>query len=402
MGEVAHTPAYAGVDTHKDTNMLGLKDALGRTIGAWEFLATPEGYADMAVKIADVSIPVGIEGTRSYGAGLARYLASQGFEVYEAIKPKREQRHRGKSDAGDALAAAGNMAAGKRSKVKETAGGVESIRWLMVAREQLIRHMTQLSNCVDGMLVTAPDEVRLRWREGGEPRMRGLAATRPSNDVGRVLHLMAKRWIEASKQAEELEGKIERLVVASFPRVIGASCVGAISAARLILAAGSNPERMKSEAAFSMLCGTSPIPASSGKIERHRLNRGGDRQANRAIHEIARARLAHDKRSRAYVSKKMAQGKSRREAIRCLCRYIAREMFGLLAADQTPLGDPARLAQRRKKLGLTQKQAAKGAGITASKLGRLERKIEYDDASLVKYADYLAAAEDGALAEIED
>lgn len=396
MGATPGAPAFAGVDTHKDTNMLGLKDALGREIGTWEFPAGPAGYDALADAIGDASVPVGVEGTRSYGAGLAARLRERGFRVYEVVRPRRGRRRRGKTDAGDALAACDDVAAGRCLPVKELDGDVASLRWLMAAREQVVGHMSRLARCLDSLLVTAPAGTRERWRGlSGGARMGAIAAGRPSDAAGRALRVPAVRWRDASEQADLLESEIRAVVAAAFPSLIGAPCVGAVSAARLVLAAGSNPGRMRGEAAFSMLCGTSPIPASSGRTDRHRLNRGGDRQANRAIHEIARARMAHDPRTRAYVGRKMSEGKSRREAVRCLCRYIAREAYRLLTGPQEPACDQSALAARRSAAGLTQAQAAEGAGITRSKVGRLERLVEYHTDSLARYDAFLSRVESG-------
>lgn len=380
-------PAFAGVDTHKDTNMLGLKDALGRTIGTWEFPADPGGYEALADAIGDASVVVGVEGVRSYGVGLAACLARRGFEVREVVRPRREQRRRGKSDAIDALAACDSVAAGRSLPAKGLGGCAAALRPLMVAREQTVSHMTRIACCVDSLLVTAPPGVRERWRAlSGAALMRGLAASRPRDAYGRSLRLLARQWVEADAQAGALEREIAALLSGEYPSLVGAPCVGAITAARLVLAAGSNPGRMRGEAAFSMLCGTSPIPASSGKSSgRHRLNRGGDRQANRAIHEIARARMAHDPRTRAYIEKKTSEGKSKREAIRCLCRYIAREAYRLLTGPQEAPCDQSGLAARRRDAGATQAQVAEAAGIARSKVGRLERMVEFDSAALAAY-----------------
>lgn len=391
---IGMAPAFAGVDTHKETNMLALADGLGRPIGTWEFASDPAGYGALADAIADASVPVGVEGTRSYGAGLVSALEERGFSVYEVVRPRREQRRRGKTDAMDALAACENVAAGRCLPVKRLEGQVEALRWLMTEREQVVGHATQLACCLDSMLVTAPTPLRERWRGlAGAARMRAIAASRPRGQAGQSLKRLAKRWCDAERQAGELEAEIRAAVAGSFPRLLGAPCVGAISAARLILAAGSNPGRMKGEAAFSMLCGTSPIPASSGKTSRHRLNRGGDRQANRAIHEIARARMAHDERTQRYIEKKMSGGMSKREAVRCLCRYIARETFRLLTGPQEAPCDQAGLASRRKALGVSQAQAARATGLTSSKVGRLERLDEYHNDALEKYHAFLLEME---------
>lgn len=395
MDATPGAPAYAGVDTHKDTMMLGLKDALLRTVGTWEFPATPEGYEALADRIGDTSVPVGVEGTRSYGAGLASALRARGFEVREVVRPRREQRRRGKSDAIDALAACDNVAAGRCLPVKDLDGGAEGLRFLMVAREQAVSQASEAACRLDCMLVTAPPGVREAWRGMTcEARARALAEAEPQDACGRALGALARMWVDARALAEELESEIAALVAGMFPALAGAPCVGAVSAARLVLAAGSNPGRVRSEAAFSMLCGTSPIPASSGRTDgRHRLNRGGDRQANRAVHEIVRARMAHDPRTQEYIAKKTREGKTKKEAIRCLCRFVAREVWRLLTGPQDTACDQGRLAARRRALGLTQAQAAEGAGVTRSKLGRLERLKEYDTASLVKIDAFLRSVE---------
>ena len=392
-------PAFAGVDTHKETNMLGLKDGLGRAIGTWEFPADPKGYAALADAIGDASVVVGVEGTRSYGAGLAAYLSGRGFEVREVVRPRRDQRRRGKSDAIDSLAACDSVAAGRSLPAKELGGCAAALRPLMVAREQAVSYMTRLACCIDSLLVTAPSEIRERWRGlSGPALMRAVAASRTADAHGRALKLLARQWAGAEELSGELEREVASLVSREYPSLVGAPCVGAVTAARIVLAAGSNPERMRGEAAFSMLCGTSPIPASSGKSSgRHRLNRGGDRQANRAIHEIARARMAHDPRTRAYIEKKISEGKSKREAVRCLCRYIAREVYRLLTGPQEAPCDQSLLARRCRAAGLTQGQAAEGSGLTRSKVGRLERMQEFDTASLARYSSFLEHTEKGKL-----
>ena len=384
--------AYAGVDTHKDTHTLALLDGLCRVMGTWEFPTGEAGYAELEQAIGDPRVQVGIEGAASYGAGLADYLQRRGYEVFEMIRPKRSQRRRGKSDPIDAIAAAKNLAAGEGLPVKSREGAAGAVNWLMLAREHAVRQMTAASNCIDSIVVTAPERIRAKYGElSGEARARKLASSRPSDACGEALKRFAKRFVAAKEEADELEAEIEELVKQAYPALIGSRGVGAISAARLIVAAGSNPERMKSEAAFSMLCGTSPIPVSSGRTDRFRLNRGGDRQANRAIHEIARTRMTNDERTRAYIAKKISEGKTKKEAIRCLCRFIAREVYNLLTGPQEPLPDAASLAERRKELGLTQADVARALGIHKMKVSRLERSIAIEMACLIEYESFLEA-----------
>ena len=396
MDSTAGRPAFAGIDTHKGTNTLALVDRLGRPVGTWEFPTGAAGYARLEEAIGDASVTVGVEGVRSYGAGVAAYLASRGYEVLEVVRPRREQRRRGKSDAIDALAAAANVAAGRGLAVKEAAGDVGDIGRLMTVREHFVRRMTEASNCIDSMVVTAPEAVRSRWGgSSGEGRIREIAATRPKDALQRCLRALARDWVRAKSDADALGAEIAALVARCCPALLGAPGIGPISAARLLVAAGSNPERMGGEAAFSMLCGTSPIPASTGSTSgRHRLNRGGNRQANRAIHEIARARMAHDPRTRDYIARKMAEGKTKREAVRCLCRFIAREVYRLITGPQEPLPDMGALAGRRRELGIPQAEVAAAIGATVAKVGRMERGAVFDGALMRAYSSYLDAVEE--------
>ena len=387
------SPAYAGVDTHRDTNTLALLDPLCRVIGTWEFPTGEAGYAELEAAIGDASVPVGVEGTGSYGAGLTAHLKAAGYDVYEVVRPKRAQRRRGKSDPIDAIAAARNLAAGEGLAPKEFEGAADSVRWLMTVREQLVRHMTAMANGVRAMLVKAPDRIRREY-EGMEAgaMMAKLAASRPRDACRRSMKVLAKRWIEAKGDADALEEEIKSLVVEACPALIGADGISAITAGRLIVAAGSNPGRMKSEAAFSMLCGTSPIPASSGKTSgRHRLNRGGDRQANRAIHEIVRARMSSDGRTRAYIARKMSEGMTKKEAVRCLCRFVAREVFKLMTGPQEPLPDGRELASRRKGLGLTQAMVGDALGMAPGVVSRLERGQTVSSARLAAIDELLSS-----------
>lgn len=391
--DVTAYPAYAGVDTHKDTNVLALLDPLCRVIGTWEFPTGEDGYAQLERAIGDPAVPVGIEGTGSYGAGLTTHLKAAGYDVYEVIRPKRAQRRRGKSDPIDAIAAAKNLAAEEGLVPKEFEGAADSVRWLMAVREQLVRHMTAMANSVKAMLVKAPDRIR-RDYEGIETRdmMARLVSSRPKDACRRSMRMLAKRWMEAKEDADALEEEIKSLVIKAYPALIGAEGVSAITAARLVVAVGSNPGRMKSEAAFSMLCGTSPIPASSGKTSgRHRLNRGGDRQANRAIHEIVRARMTFDGRTKDYIARKTSEGMTKKEAIRCLCRFVARDVFKLMTGPQGPLPDGRCLARRRKELGLTQEMVGDALGMAPDMVSRLERGRTVSSSRLAAIDEFLSS-----------
>lgn len=388
----AGRPAWAGVDTHRDTHCVALIDDRCRVIGTEAF---PTDDAGIAAAVAFIGgVPVGVEGTRSYGATLTRALMGAGCETYEVVRPRRDRtrRRRGKSDPEDAIRAARTVAAGDGIPVKLLEGGIERLRMLMCAREQFTCTMTRLSNCIDSLLLTASGAVTdtLRPVKGAE-RMRLIAGS--TDPAAEPLVPMARLWLELRELADAYESQIRDVVMATFPRLLGAPGVGAVDAARLVLAAGSNPERMADEAAFSMLCGTSPLDASSGRQVNHRLNRGGNRQANRAIHSIVRVRMATDPRTADYIARRMSQGRTKREAVRCVCRFVAREVYRLLTCDQSGVPDPKSLAGRRRALGLRQRDVAETIGSSPARISCLERGATFDVPLLEAYEACVSAAE---------
>jgi len=331
----------AGIDTHKDTHALCVVDELGRRVYAGEFPADAGGYAAIAEAIGDPArcAVVGVEGTASYGAGVCRHLRALGYEVVEVLRPKRPRRRPGeaKSDAADAERAALDALGGRGTSVpKSQDGWVEQVRALLAARQACVRACVSCSNSAKSMLVTAPEPLRERYRGmGAAELMRSLRGARPCADPAQraaleALRALARVWREARAAAEGLEARIAELVAANAPALAGIFGCGPISAARLAVAAGDNPERIGSEAAFANLCGAAPVEASSGRTARHRLSRGGDRQANSALHQIAVVRLRHDERTREYAARRRSEGKSKKEVLRCLKRYIAREVFKAL------------------------------------------------------------------------
>lgn len=281
----------AGVDTHKDVHVLCLLDGLGRKIWSGSFGADPEGYDRLAEAIGDPGscMVVGVEGTASYGAGLTRRLAELGYNVVEVLRPKRDKARpgEGKSDPLDAERAARKAASGKGCSVpKSQDGWVEAVRQLYVARRLAVATSTSCVACAKSMLTTAPSALRERFRGRERPKdlMPLLARGRKAGDaleesVLASLRSVAAVWKEARSQVESLDERIRALLEANAPALLGVEGCGTTTAAALVVAAGDNPGRLRGEAAFSMLCGVSPIPASSGKTERHRLNRGGNRQA---------------------------------------------------------------------------------------------------------------------------
>jgi len=340
-----------GVDTHADTHVAAALDPLGRVLGVRTIPSTPAGFAGL-VAWAGRFGPVaafGVEGTGSYGAGLARWLRARGDAVVEVDRPNRQaRRRRGKSDPVDAEAAARAVLAGTATVAPKTGDGpVEMIRALRLARHSAVKARTQAANQLHALVVTAPDRLRARLRALSLVQLVAAAAAfRPGRRLGTplaatklALKSIALRHRQLSAEIQALDGHLDRLVAEVAPALVALKGVGTETAATLLVAAGDNPARLRSEAAFAHLCGVAPIPASSGRTTRHRLNRGGDRDANRALYLVATGRMAWDLRTRAYVARRTAEGLSKPEIIRCLKRYLIRELYPVLVT--TPALRPA-------------------------------------------------------------
>jgi transposase len=340
MPQPVPTQVTVGVDTHADVHVAVAKDAFGRRLDATSVPTTPAGYAELLGWARCLGQPAawGIEGTGSFGAGLARFLRAEDQVVVEVNRPDRQaRRRRGKSDPIDAEAAARAVQAREGSIPKAGDGQVEMIRSLRVARASAIKARTQAINALKALVVTAPAELREQLRGLSTVRLVQTTAalepgpvTTPLAAAMLGLGTLARRYQALSAELTILDAELDRLTRAAAPKLVALFGVGADSAGALLVAAGDNPERLHSDAAFSMLCGASPIEASSGKTRRYRLNRGGDRQANAALYRIVVARLRHDPKTQEYVARRIRQGKSKKEAIRCLKRYVAREVFAVL------------------------------------------------------------------------
>jgi transposase len=327
-----------GVDSHKDVHVAAAVDQVGRVLGTTWVPTTTQGSAQLlrwATRLGQVQ-RFGIEGTGSFGAGLSRWLQDQGHEVVEVNRPNRQaRRRRGKSDPVDAEAAARAALAGEATTTPKTANGtVEMLRVLRVARRSAIKARGQAANQLTSLLVTAPDPLRHQLRGLPLARLVQAAAAfrpRPLTDplaaTKFALRELARRYQLLTEELDRLDAQLAALAPKAAPRLLARRGVGAQVAGALLVVAGDNPGRLRSEAAFSMLCGSSPLEASSGKTVRHRLNRGGDRDANNALWTIAMTRLSCDERTQRYLARRTAEGKSKREIIRCLKRYIAREIY---------------------------------------------------------------------------
>ena len=345
-------PVTGGVDTHADVHVAAVVDRVGRVLGTQAFPATAAGYrAAVAWMSAHGELAgVGVEGTGSYGAGLARYLADCGIEVAEVIRPNRQaRRQRGKSDAADAVAAAVAALSGEASGMpKSRDGAAESIRALRVARAGAVKARTRAGNQLRDLILTAPEPLRqqLAGRPSGRrvdmaARFRPGDPACPAEGTKAAMASVARRHQQLTAEITRLDAMLDELVRHAAPEGFLAKRGVAIQvAATLLVTTGDNPGRVQKEASFAALCGASPVDASSGKQIRHRLNRGGDRQANSALWTIAMTRLAHDPRTKAYAARRTTEGKTNKEIIRCLKRYIARELYKTLCRPQRPRKPP--------------------------------------------------------------
>ena len=352
--ETSKTSAViGGVDTHKDLHVAAVVDDHSRVLAIASFPTTRQGYGKMLTSMrshGDLR-RVGVGCTGSYGAGLLRFLQQAWIEVLEVTTPDRlERRRKGKNDDLDAQNAAHVAFAGVRTVTPRNRGGmVEAPRVLKVCRKSAIAARRAALQMIQGTIVSAPDALRDRLREMTRMQLiRTLAASRPDMSAYRdiegacriALRSLARRYVELHDEIGELDERIGAIVEDLAPNLVTRCGIGRETAAQLLLTAGDNPGRLTSEASFAALCGVSPVPASSGKTIRHRLNRGGDRAANSALHIIAVSRMRLDPRTKEYVAKRTAMGHSKLEAIRMLKRYIAREVFGTIRARHTEINRP--------------------------------------------------------------
>ena len=333
-----------GVDTHLDKHVCVLIDGVGKYLDHLSIPTTLTGYKQLLKwtrSFGDVQ-RAGVEGTGTYGAGLARFLSREGVVVFEINRPDRSMRRfRGKSDPTDAESAARMVLSGNKCAIpKLQSGAAEAMRIVSVARRSVVKARTQAINQIRGLLISAPDEIRSRlWRSNATDcakccaRLRTLGETDWAKTLATTLQLLGKRWLYLAEELKLLDKNLEQLTGKAAKRMRMQFGVGPQTAAVLMSVAGDNPERLRNEAALASLCGVNPLEASSGKTVRHRLNRGGNRSANNALWTIAMVRMRSDPRTQVYVARRTAEGKSVKEIHRCLKRYIVRELYPIILAD---------------------------------------------------------------------
>jgi transposase len=328
-----------GVDTHLHVHVAAALDGIGGVLGVESFGTDRSGYRQLLEWMSSFGTVtrVGVEGTGAYGAGLSRYLHRHGVEVIEVDRANRQARRQaGKSDPADAVEAARAAQSGRaRGLAKSRDGNVEAIRALLVTRRSARSVRVKTLCQIRHLLFTGPDELRERLQGLSAIMLpREAAAMRPRAGTDVVayttklaIRTLARRVVALDEEAEEIDELLTVLVAQTAPSLLALHGVGVEGAATLLVAAGDNPERLRSEAAWAHLCGVSPIEASSGKVVRHRLNRGGDRQANSALWRIVMVRMVSHPPTRAYVERRTKEGRSKREIMRMLKRYVAREVY---------------------------------------------------------------------------
>lgn len=390
----------AGIDTHSDTHHVAIINEHGTHLSDREFLAVGSGYRKIAAYLTDTGtvLAVGVEGTGSYGAELTRVLRREGLVVMEVNRPNRQARRlRGKSDPLDAYQAAESVLADRGTSIPKTKdGAVEAIRVIRSARRSAMKARTIAINQIKALLVTAPDTIRSKYRGlSNAILVTTLEHTRPVGaltdpDVatGITLKNLAVRYDHLTEEITTADAALKEVLAAAAPLLCDVPGVGTDVASQLLVTVGDNPERITTEAEFAALVGVAPIPASSGKTTRHRLSRGGDRAANSAIHHVVITRMAIDQRTRNYVERRTAEGKSKKEIMRCLKRYVAREIYHQIV-NPIPAPTISDLRPQRQHLGITLAIAATHLELWTGALSRIERGLTRDDTIATNYRVWL-------------
>lgn len=391
---------YGGVDTHKDFHVAAAVDDVGRILGSETFPATASGYRRLArwLERHGTIAKVGVEGTGSYGLGLARALSARGIEVVEVNRPNRQlRRRRGKNDTVDAEAAARAVLNGEATSVPKTADGIiEAIRALRMVFCSTRDTRTRIANQIRDLLVTAPEQLRellepldtdgrvaraARFRCTGDP-------ADPAEATKIALRTYARQYEALTVDLDALRTRLDELTTQANPALRHAVGIGPDVASILLVAAGDNPARLLTDAGFAAMCGASPVEASSGKHVSHRLNKGGNRNANHALWRIVMVRMTCHQPTKDYLARRRAEGKSQRFIIRCLKRFVAREVHHLLLHPQ--LANTSQdLRDARRRLGYTQHHVAEALGCHTPRISNIENNRRCNHELAARYRTWL-------------
>lgn len=390
-----------GVDSHKDTIHVAVITGIGEHVADQEFPTTTAGYRRAVAWLIEHGPleAVGIEGTSSYGVGITAAVTQAGIRVVEVNRTRpAERRKQGKTDRLDAYRAARSVLSGEASTEPKNAS-IEPLRALNVARRSAVKAQQAAARQLQAVLVNAPTDLRDQYRHLTTAKLVAvLAHSRPdlmrdpiTKDIMHALRSLARRHQLLGEEITGLEQRMGARAVAANPALMALKGVGPVVGAQLLITAGDNPDRLRTSASFAALCGTAPIPVSSGRTDRHRLSRGGDRQANAALHHIVKVRLSYDPVTRAYRDARLAKGWTIASVFRALKRAIARQIFQALTGHcAVPDYSDLRPARRAKNLTLT--AAAEYLGVWPARIGELELGRRPNDDLANRYRQWLQAA----------
>lgn len=390
-----------GIDSHKDTIHVAVVTETGKHMADKEFPTTQAGYRRAVAWLIGHGplSAVGVEGTSSYGRGISTELMATGIKVVEVNRTRpAERRKQGKTDALDAYRAARSVLSGEAS-TEPKAASIEPLRALTIARRSARKAQQATWRQIGALLVNGPAGVRDRYRDLPEATLLAtLCRLRPDRcadpdeaDLLYALRTLARRHQDLTTEMAELEARMGARATAANPGLMAIKGVGPNTGAQLLITAGDNPDRLRTSSSFAALCGTSPIPVSSGRIDRHRLSRGGDRQANAALHQIVKNRMTHDAATRAYRDAHLAKGWTKAAVYRALKRAVAREIFQALIGN-CPVPDYSDLRPARQAKNITLTNAATAMGVWPARVGELELGRRRDDDFAARYREWLTAA----------
>ena len=393
--------SVGGIDSHKETIHVAVITGTGRPVDDREFPTTEAGYRQAVAWLAGHGPlqAVGVEGTSSYGTGICAALTAAGLAVVEVNRTRAaERRKRGKTDPLDAYRAARSVQSGEASTDPKRAS-IEPLRALNVARRSAVKAQQAAWRQIGALLVNAPAPLRDRLR--GLTRAALLAvlvATRPGQvtnpddaDILFALRSLARRHRDLAEEITAVEEHLHARVAAANPALLAIKGVGPVVGAQLLITAGDNPDRLRSSASFAALCGTAPIPVSSGRTDRYRLSRGGDRAANAALHHIVKVRMSCDPATRAYRDTRIDRGWTNKAVFRALKRAVAREIHrALTGRGDIPTYTDLRPARQARNITLT--QAAQHFAVWPSHISTIERGTRRDDTLVTAYRKWLQAA----------
>jgi len=390
-----------GVDSHKDTIHVAVLTAVGQPVADREFATTTAGYRRAVAWLIEHGPlrAVGIEGTSSYGVGIAAAVTAAGITVVEVNRTRpAERRKQGKTDCLDAYRAARSVLSGEASTDPKRAS-IEPLRALTVARRSAVKAQQAAWRQIGALLVNARSQLRDRFRDLPDATLVvTLASTRPDQvhdqtdaDTLHALRCLARRHRDLGAEITDLEQRMLTRATRANPALLAVKGIGPVVGAQLLITAGDNPDRLRSSASFAALCGTAPIPVSSGRTDRHRLSRGGDRHANAALHHIVKNRMTNDDRTRRYRDAHLAKGWTTKAVYRTLRRAVAREVYAALTGHcSVPDYTDLRPARRAKNITLT--TVATALDVWPARVGELELGRRRDDAFAERYRQWLNAA----------